>query len=94
MLKKFPPDKINITKNAAHHSFTFNSKFFHELKHTRLISLKVSLGFSIFDSVSFLLSLYFCSIKSMNSFTVRRHNSFQKKNNISDTQFCSQTSDF
>ena len=40
MLKKFPSDKINGTKNAlyflwraANHSFTFNSQFFYELKH-------------------------------------------------------------
>ena len=41
MLKKFPSDKINGTKNAlfsllrapSHHSFTFNLRFLHELKH-------------------------------------------------------------
>ena len=41
MLKKFPSDKINVTKNAlfvlsrapTHHSFTFNSQFLYELKH-------------------------------------------------------------
>ena len=41
MLKKFPSDKRNGTKNAllfllqapAHHSFTFNSRFLYELKH-------------------------------------------------------------
>ena len=41
MLKKFPSDKINLTKNALFfilraptlHSFTFNSQFLHELKH-------------------------------------------------------------
>ena len=41
MLKKFPLDKINRTKNAlfflsraqTHHSFTFNLKFLYELKH-------------------------------------------------------------
>ena len=40
MLKKIPSDKINGTKNApiflssapAHHSFTFNLRFLHELK--------------------------------------------------------------
>ena len=40
MLKKFPSDKINVTKNAffflsqasAHHSFTFISQFLYELK--------------------------------------------------------------
>ena len=41
MLKKFPLDKINVTKNApfslsrapTHHSFIFNSRFLYELKH-------------------------------------------------------------
>ena len=41
MLKKFPSDKINVTKNAlfflsrtpTRHSFTFNSQFLYELKH-------------------------------------------------------------
>ena len=41
MLKKFPSDKINGTKNAcfffsrvlAHYSFTFNLRFLYELKH-------------------------------------------------------------
>ena len=37
MLKKFPSDKINVTKNLSqaptHHSLTFNSQFLDELKH-------------------------------------------------------------
>ena len=41
MLKHFPQDKINVTKNAlfflsqapTHHSFTFNSQFLYDLKH-------------------------------------------------------------
>ena len=41
MLKKFPSDKINGTKNAlfllsrapSHHGFTFNLRFLYELKH-------------------------------------------------------------
>ena len=41
MLKKFPSDKINGTKNAlfflsrapTHHSFTFNLRFLYEPKH-------------------------------------------------------------
>ena len=41
MLKKFPSEKINGTKNALfflsrvpiHHSFTFNLRFLYELKH-------------------------------------------------------------
>ena len=65
MFKKFPSDKINGTKNAlfllsrapTHHSFIFNLLFLHELKRKvcqRLSqSLKLSVVFSIFDSVSF-----------------------------------------
>ena len=41
MLKEFPSDKINGTKNAllflsrtpTHHSFTFSLRFLYELKH-------------------------------------------------------------
>ena len=41
MLKKFPSDKINVTKDAlfflsqapTHHSFTFNLQFLYKLKH-------------------------------------------------------------
>ena len=49
MLKKFPSDKINATKNAlfllprapTHHSFTFNLRFFYELKQKFLRSKTV-----------------------------------------------------
>ena len=36
MLKRFPLDKLNVTKNElapTHHSFTFNLLFLNELKH-------------------------------------------------------------
>ena len=64
--KKFPSDKINISKHAlflllwatTHHSFTFNLRFLFELKH-KLISLKMCVEFSIFDSASFLLKFMF-----------------------------------
>ena len=66
MLKNFPSDKINGTKNAffflsripTHHSFTFNLRFLYELKHKVRLS-KTVVGFSIFDSVSFLLKFIF-----------------------------------
>ena len=56
MLKKFPSDKIKVTKNAlfflspaaTHHSFTVNSPFLYKLK---LISLNLCVGFFIFPSV-------------------------------------------
>ena len=46
MLHKFPSDKINSTKNPlfylsrapTHHSFTFNLRFLHELKHKHRLS--------------------------------------------------------
>ena len=49
MLKKFTLDKIDGTKNAlpslsralAHHSFTFNLRFLHELKHKVCLSKTV-----------------------------------------------------
>ena len=61
MSKKFPPDKINFTKNVlfilsratTHQSFTFNSRFLHELKNKIHFS-KMCVGFYIFNSVSFL----------------------------------------
>ena len=55
MLKKFPSDKINGTKNAlfflsrapTHHSFTFNLRFLHELKHKVRLS-KILCGIFLF----------------------------------------------
>ena len=44
MLKNFPLDKINVTKN--------------DLICTRVVSLKVCVGFSNFDSFLFLLKFY------------------------------------
>ena len=49
MLKKFPSDKINGTKNTlfllsrapTHHSFTFNLQFLYELKHKVRLSKTV-----------------------------------------------------
>ena len=49
MLKKFPSDKINRTKNAliflsrapTHHSFTFNLRFLYELNHKVRLSKTV-----------------------------------------------------
>ena len=54
ILKKFPSDKINGTKNAlfflsrapTHHSFTFNLRFLYELKHKVRLS---KTGCRLFD---------------------------------------------
>ena len=83
MLKKFLSDKINVTKNAlfflsqapTHHSFTYNSQFLYELKHS-LISLKLCAGFPIFNFVSFLFKFIFLfnkkhNRKAIHSFTPR-----------------------
>ena len=67
MLKNILLDKINGTKDAlfflspalTHQSFTFNLRFFYELKDTTFVSLKLCVGFSIFDSISFLLKFIF-----------------------------------
>ena len=77
MLKKFPLDKINGTKNAlcflsrAHDSFIFNSQFLYYIMcgifhfRFRLVFIKL---------------YYFCSTKSVDSWTLKHHNSFQNKN--------------
>ena len=48
---------------------------------TRFISLKLCVEFSIFSSISFFYSLYFCSAKSIYYLNSKRHNSLQNKNN-------------
>ena len=66
ILKKFPSDKINGTKNTlfflsrvpTHDSFTLNLRFLYDLKQ-RFVSLKLYVGFSIFGAVSFLLKFIF-----------------------------------
>ena len=62
-----------------HNSYTSGS--------TRFICLKLSVRFSIFDSVlDFIKSLYFCSTKSMDTLTLKRYNSTQNKNNRKATR--------
>ena len=66
MLKKIHLDKISGTKNVlcfllqtpTHHSFTFNLRFLYELKQ-KFVSLKLSVGFSIFNSALFSLKCIF-----------------------------------
>ena len=43
---------------------------------TRFVSRKLCVGFSVFDSVLFLLK-FICLTKCMNSLTLKHHNSFQ-----------------
>ena len=49
-------------------SFTFNSRFLHELK---TASLKLCVGFSIFDPVLFLLKFIFLSNKKHELFNFK-----------------------
>ena len=44
---------------------------------TMFFSLKLGVGFFIFDSILFLLKPIFCSTKSMDPLTLKRHSSFQ-----------------
>ena len=65
MLKKFPWDKINGTKNAlfflsrapTHHSFTFNLRFLYELKH-KVRSFKTVCGIFHFRFRFILIKVY------------------------------------
>ena len=65
MLKNFPYDKINVTKNAlffsfaspTHHSFTFNLQFLYKLKHYVHLS-KTVCGTCYFQFCLFVIKLY------------------------------------
>ena len=65
MLKIFPSDKINRTENAffflsqapTHHSFSFDLRFFYEIKHKVRLS-KTVCGFSIFGSALFFVVFF------------------------------------
>ena len=46
---------------------------------TRFVSLKLCVGYSIFDSISFLLKFIFLFNKMYRLFVFKRHNSFQIK---------------
>ena len=74
--------KIHLFFSQAptHRSFTFDLRFYTSWS-KRFISLKVCVGFSSFDLISFLLKFMFFSSKTMDSLTSKRHNSFQNKNN-------------
>ena len=89
MLNKFPSDKINLKKMYSfffcklqfltvllliHNSYTSRSTMF--------TSLKLCVGFPIFESVSFLLKFIFSFNKKHE---LKRHNSLQNKNNRKTT---------
>ena len=89
MLKIFPSDKISVTKNAqfflsrapTHHNLIYDSC---ELKHKVRLS-KTMYGVFHFQFCFMFLKCFF-SAKCMGSLTLKRHNSFQNKNNKKATQ--------
>ena len=69
MLKKFPSDKMNVTKNALFYNLQLNTVLplicdSHMNWSTQSASLKACVGFSIFDCITILLKLYFCWTKN------------------------------
>ena len=65
MSRKFPSDKINVTKKHSFFfrelqliSFTFDLRLLYKLKHM-VYDSKLCMAFSIFDFVSFLLNFVF-----------------------------------
>ena len=86
MLKTFPSDKKPLQKM---HLFFLCELLITDLLLMRnsylswstwYISLKLCAGFSIFDSVLFLLYFIFLLNKKHGLFDLKRHNSFQNKN--------------
>ena len=61
--------------------FTFNSQFLYGLKQMVHPSKSVWGIFHFRFRLVFIKTLYFCSTKSTNSLILKRHNSFQNKNN-------------
>ena len=65
------PKKLFFRIVPTHHSFTFNLWLFYEPKYIRLISLKLCVEFSIFDSISFLLKFIFLVNKMYGLFNLK-----------------------
>ena len=88
-LKKFPSDKIKVTKNAlffllqfpTHHRFNFNSQFLYKLKQKFHLCKNVSGIFSCPFCFVFIKVYIFFQQKSIDALTLKRHISFQNKNN-------------
>ena len=78
ILKMFPSDRINVTKNAhfflsaawTHHSFTFNSEILCKLKCKPFVSKSVC-PISIFDPVLFLSKIIFLFDKKHGFFDIK-----------------------
>ena len=79
MLKKFPSDKIDGTKDAlcslsrapTHHSFTFNLRFLYELKHKVCLSKTVCGIFQFRFRFVFVKAYIFVQKKCMESLTLK-----------------------
>ena len=94
MLQKFPLDKINVTKIAPlFPSRAPTNGLLYKLKYIVHLS-KTVCGISILIPSRFYQTLYFCSTKSMNSLTLHRLNSYQKKNDRKATHSFAPRSDF
>ena len=80
MSKRFPSDKKKAVQGMSSFFFVSSNTVLllicdsYTNWSTRLVSLKLCVRFSIFNSVLF---LYFCSTKYMDSMTLKCHNSFQ-----------------
>ena len=72
------------------HSCNFNSQFLYELKQFAILIRNVSGIFHF--RFRFIFFKVFCSAKSIDSWTLKRHNSFQNKSNRKGTDsFASRT---
>ena len=68
-----------LSQPPAHRSFTFNLQFSYELKNMVHLSKTVWGIFPFLIPSHFYEALYFCSTKSTNSLTLKRHNFFENK---------------
>ena len=92
ILQKFPSDKLNGTKNAlfflsrapTNHTFTFNCLFLYELKHMVQLSRTVRGIFHFRFRLIFIVYI-FVQQKTWTLLALKRHNSFQNKNNTKTT---------
>ena len=86
--KKFPPFSFAISDRCSVLLLICDSYL---SWNARIISLKLRVRFSIFDSVSFLLKFELLLKKCMDSLTLTRHNSIQNQNNRKATHSVAHT---
>ena len=70
-----------FSQAPTHHSFNFNLQFLYELLSICFISLKLCVGFSIFNSVSFLLNFIFLFKKKHGLFDFKTSQFLKNENN-------------